>query len=822
MDTFISNQETVFKNINKHIEENCKAVIISGGSGSGKSYILNCLAKQFSGNSYQLLGDEYSKQRRFYPFTTLIASLYNNDRKRRNVYLAVDSAKDISEKIGSISPIGGELISSCIEGIVNRSQKGKELVQAVFSEEERNLLFQLTYFFNKERIVLLCDDVQYWDEESLQMLYTLMKSNISEPLFANLQFVISVTKDDHGFPNNLEPLCKISQQHLTLNRVPAAEYLDTLSRLGLSIKLNNELTTALFSITSGNLQLSKDIVNLINNDFVSVEETIKYIVNDKSLGHLMMQRIDRQGQTGHMVNETLKFASLFGASFQFYELEIALHQNEGTIREIVDLAESLSLVNGSYTGARFIHEIIRDMFKKETESNKLKYYSEFSKCLKTLYPGQYMNRAKSLLIAGEYKAAQDLLVLEALRQLRKGHAYPVELVETYHIPFQLAEYLHSMEQAYKAFYLEQYTECLNELTGIEDIFSNVFLAEKYYLYSITLSKWLESDCRVRAQECLEPYLKLSSINDEVELWERLLSAYIVACVHNNALSQAREQEHILHRSLRGRIYYDVDAMINLNILRRKAASIHSEREAYTALKKSKDFFAPRNESQSHVPLNPEQYYMSLNNYIAAALKMGKSAELIEDTKTLIGLPKQFPYISFPRFSMCINNAVIVYYLNKQISAEDAFQKLESVLDYFNPENAISTVVETNIAIFHALSGNFSIAQEKLKALDNQLSKIQNVEFYYYYLVRSNLIAVEAALGYEIDLKEIQDLEDSARTREKSNLALHGSCLCEAVTSGSLVGSPEYYKTAPIAEDNLPLQYYGRCFLFGELEFWSES
>ncbi len=822
MDTFISNQEFVFQNSKKHIEDNCKAVIIHGNSGSGKSYILNCLAKHFSNNSYLLLGDEYSKQRRFYPFTTLIASLYSNDRKRRNAYLAVDSAKDISGKIGSISPIGGDLISSCIEEFISRGQKEKELVQAVFSEEERNLLFQLTYFFNKERVVLLCDDVQYWDEDSLQMLYTLLKSNISEALFENLQLVISVTENSQGFPDNLKPLYKIAQHCFALKRTSATEYLDTLYRLGLSIKLNDKLTTALFSITSGNLQLSKDIVNLINNGSVSVEEAIKHIIDDKSLGHLMMQRIDQQGQIGHMVNETLKFASLFGASFQFYELEAALHQNEGVIRETVDLAESLSLVSGSYAGARFIHEIIRDMFKKETESDKRKYYSEFSQCLKTLYPGQYINRAEGLLIAGEHKAAQELVILEILRQLRNGDVYPAGLVETYHIPFQLVEYLRSMEQAYKDFYLEQYIECLNELDGIEDIFSNVFLAEKYYLYSITLSKWLETDCRVRAQTCLEPYLELDSINGEVELWERLLSAYIVACVHNNALLQAREQEHRLHRSLRERVNYDVDAMINLNILRRKAASIHSEREAYTALKKSKDFFAPRSENQRYAPLNPEQYYMSLNNYIAAALKMGKISEIIADTKILIGLPKQFPYISFPRFSMCINNAVIVYYLDHQISAEGALQKLKTVLDHFNPENSISTIIETNIAIFHALSGDFDTAYEKIKILDDQLSKISNVEFYYFYLVRTNLLAIESVLGFETDFKDLQELEHSARTHGKNNLALHGSCLYKAVTNGNLVGSPEFYKTAPVIGDNFLLHYYGWCFLFGELEFWSES
>ena len=82
-----------------------------------------------------------------------------------------------------------------------------------------------------------------------------------------VRFIVTINTDYSEYPDELNGIIKLAYNNLyDLNIISKKDYSFALKRLGLKIDLKQEITEALYSITGGNLQLSTDIVLLLNND----------------------------------------------------------------------------------------------------------------------------------------------------------------------------------------------------------------------------------------------------------------------------------------------------------------------------------------------------------------------------------------------------------------------------------------------------------------------------------------------------------------------------------------------------------------------------
>lgn len=823
MYSYISNQDTVLKNLENDVKAHLKMSLIDGLSGSGKTYVLENIGKKFADSKIcWLKGDRYAINRDYYPFLNFINQQYMDNPDCMNKKRRTQQITDVIEHAGSLAPIGDEMISVAIEKIVNNKKEKKELTNCIFSLEELQILFQIEYFCDDNKFnIFLCDDAQYWDEKSIQLLYVLLKHSDNNISFIdNSFFAVSVT----GFKKNklTEGLYALAEENIyTLVRVQKENYLTVLKQLGLQISLNSTLADALYSITSGNLQLSHDIVMLLNENQYSAEEAVANIVEEKKLGHMLIERLGNT-DTGNQINETLKYASLFGNTFQYYELETILNKNEGDIRKVLQEAENYALVKKTSASASFVHEIICNAYKKEILIEKEKYYSQYSACIKVLYPGDYRLRKESLYLAGEIDYAHEMEIIEYL-QLLRGNQIPIHInISALEISPLLNEYISVMKDAYYAFNAGQYSDCMGILDTIEDIYKPTFQAEKYYLLSITLSKWLDSASRKKARECLTLFLDKGYIDNETELWERIVSAYIVACIHDNQRKEAEIYEQKLSASISSRLNYDFDALCKLNILRRKASMIYDEKKTFQLTQKSKNFFS----MNLGKILDPLQYYMAAANFIAAALKMGKCSVLSEDIIKLLDLPSLYPYINFQRMEIPLNNIIIASYINQELSADTAIKKLENILETYKSEETTSTIIESNIAVLYCIDGDLNTGKTILEKIYNKFQIMDNLEFYYKYLITRNLSAVK----YLFDKKEAVDLLESLAALPNLGFRKVFKMQTEALLKNMKetindVGADWYYESLNYPyNEAVPSfwNYYGKKYLFGELEFWSES
>ena len=801
--------------------------MIGGVSGTGKSFLLSCIESKNKNTAtiYKLEGDYYLRSRDFYPFLKFINSMYLNDKTIVQKKIIEDGVKNTTNELGSLSPLGNDFLSACITELSTINKKKRELYNFIFDKEELDILFPLEYFCKKEKnIIFLIDDLQYWDKKSLRLLYTLIQQQGNEYVFLrNSQFVGAINIDYPNYEEELNGIINLAgKQVYDLDVADKNNYKVILKQLGLAITLNDDLVEALYSITGGNLQLSSDIVLLLNDE-TEVENTIRKIISDKNLGHLLIERLSKISENGVMVNETLKYASLFGSSFYYHDLENVLEKDESYIRNLIETAQSFCLVNGASNGASFIHELIREAYKNETKENKIKYYTGYAKCLKMLYPGNYKERAESLKDAGEYEKASLVYILEFLKQLRINNSCSQDLYKELDLPYYLSDYVLSMERAYNFFYSDRYDNCLLELESIEDIVPSILLAEKYYLMSITLSKWLDTTSRKRAVKCIEPFLVMSIIDDEIEVWERIVSAYIIACVHNNDCDKAREYESKLQSSIGRRINFDIDASYKLNIIRRKASSLYPPQQAFIWTKKSKNFFAPK--EKESLPLDPIEYYMSLNNYLATSLMAGKYNLVTEETAELISLPQKIKYLKFPRFEMPLNNAILIFYLNHKITVDEARERFQQIIDTYNVEDSTGVIIKVNSAIFYGLSGDFSEALKILETLYDKIKFIENLEFYYKYLVEVNLRVLQYLNGDKESIETLGNIQKECATKGEEYLEAHVKCVIDFTKQEEKISPLSWYHTemvnSKMKHDDC-WKYYGHKYLFGELEFWSES
>lgn len=824
---YISNQDEILSSILKDIKNETKLSLITGASGAGKSFLLNSIEQNTEQVIiYKLEGDYYSRFRDFYPFTNFINTMYIKNQTLVQKKLVKDGLTTVSKELGSWLPLGSEFLSACISELSETNKKKRALYNLIFGKDELDILFPLEYFCHEDsKIIFLIDDIQYWDKKSICFLYTLLRQKGAEHAFLNnALFIGAINLDFKDYADELEGIINLAQEHLyQLMQVDKRNYKIVMRQLGLSVELNDNLIDALYSITAGNLQLSTDIVLLLNNES-DIEDTIRRIITDKNLGHLLIERLNKVSDRGNMINETLKYASLFGPSFYYHDLEQILDQDESYVRNLVETAQKFCLVNGSANSASFIHELIREAYKNETYENKVKYYTGHANCLKVLYPGNYEERAKSLKDAGQYEEASIVNILEFLKQLRTNNSCSSTLREEMELSYYLAEYTVSMENAYNYFFNDNYSYCLSELEAIEDILPDPLLAEKYYLMSITLSKWLDTYSRAEAVNCLIPYLDLTSVNNEIEIWERVISAYIVACVHNNDSTTALVYEHKLQASIKSRINFDMDASYKLNILRRKASSLYPPRQAYLFTKKSKDFFAPK--ESNGMPLNPIEYYMSLNNFLATSLMSGEFASVVKEATELVSLPKKIKYMKFPRFEMPLNNSILISFLNQRITAQEACIHLKQIIKDYNTEDSTGVIIKVNIAVLYGLVGDFTEAGKILTELYENTKDIKNLEFYYKFLIEVNLAAIRYLDdAVEEALKLLTPLQEACTSREETYLGEHVRLLIKDFEQEFPQSRDIWYQMYLVDQKLQQKQYwkyYGHKYLFGELEFWSES
>ncbi|MRN52655.1 DEAD/DEAH box helicase family protein [Paenibacillus monticola] len=831
---YFSNQQQIIDRIINGIEENKKLFMISGPSGSGKSYITEQIQKVWSNgrdnNSLVLAGEDYLADAELHPFNKCFSG---NEQLKKNFW--VNKSKKTLSKLPADVPWIGSFLESFVFDLLHMGESQIESYNSSLTKEQLDMVFKLRYILFKGNFLICIDNLHWWDKSSLDLLFELLEGRKSNMGFlSNVVFIINITTNQTTVDEKRVERIKKNFNFSNYNAevISKEEYGNVLTYLGLTKQLDNKLVELLYSATNGHLLVTQDIIKYINdNEFTDQDEYSSFLKNT-SLSILIEERLKNYGAKGEIVTEVLKYASIIGRSFTFLELESLTKKSKFEIKDIIGKANDLSLVETGDERAQFIHEIVRELFYSKLCDNKSFYYNAAAEALKIVAPAKYLTRANFLLQAGLIKEGSVLYIIEYLRKLRLKEIVDIEYTRSlmlYAKELPDDRYINIMKISYNLYHSQEYEKCIAELDTIENMYPQLLLAERDYLMSICLSKQIESRSRHKAVNCLELYSNFDQLEQEGEIWSRIMSALMVAYVHIDDSINAEKTNKALFMYLGNRAAYDVEAQDKINILRRKSAAVCSTTTALRFTKRSVEYFEPQ--EGSNIPLSPFEYYMALNNFAANAIVCGQFIIAFESMIKVFNLVKFFSEMEFPRKEIIMNNYIISGFLSGCLTVEQGIQAYNQVFEQINFKHSDHVLLRMNQASLYASNYDVHTARAILYSLVEELENKENVEIYYQYCVESNLMVVEylcknkdKALELWNKLTVLQPIIGDKVFYVKRNNMIKKIFDQEIVSDGKMWLNM-LLEVSPHSNtlDNIDLwEFYGKGYLFSDTQFWSES
>lgn len=810
----LTHQSEFYSELKKQIEEQ-DSICVIGKSGIGKSFLSNKLCEEYLLDGYVTLlftGDRLNQYRPYYPFH----QVFNNESSLNNYKkLSVELSKEI--------PHIGNFVSIIIEKLLNKENHALQQKYPYLNNEENSIISKLKYLMKNKKVLLVFDNFQWWDKQSIVLLSTLISSYEDLQRNHNCKKVFVFT-----FSHLNSDILNFFKEHnvpqVEFKEMSYSQFLKERQQLGFQNNLDEKQMQFIYKLADGNIFLFKQIASEFpDNTCFPIQDNISGI---QYLNELLEKRMTELGATGKQIMYVLEFGSVIGLSFSYYELEQVTQMKKGPFSQIISRAKEWNLVEDDQekTYYKFVHDIILEIFKHRTESKVYEYYEKLEECLMRIKPGSYLRRARYRVYMRDLPEAVLRYVMELFQELRDNNSVYTE-IENEALGLMddnIRSYYFSMKEAYQLYLQKKYQEALIILEKIPLHLNRLLLAERDLLKSRCLSKSLKEQDRKEAIHTLEKYYENDFIKNEEDLWERLMTSLVTAYYHGSYKDRAQELEEELLSNLSERTLFDSMANLRIHILLRNSNSIHDSEFAEGFIKKAVEYFSRK--TSYGIPINILEYYKALLNYSATLCKNGKFQDAFQQTQAAIRLENDFQDIEFPRRQIIYNNYVISGYLSGQIQLSEGIQILEIIKNNL-PPIAERIFYTSNLFIFYILNNELTIAESCLEQemqyfiIDADLEGSYKYRIYLNYAIVAYLKGndVKAKIYLDIARDSIQTLTDHSYLKKKIEL------LFDIIDHEERIVIPKYLDTCLLEKvphyQNSVWSFLGLVFPYSILSNW---
>ncbi|WP_349966927.1 ATP-binding protein [Roseburia faecis] len=797
------------------IHEGGRYILIKGKSGSGKSFTLKQLESELSKDQYQIIifdGDYQYDDREYYPF-------------KKALFLGEDSAKELiaggfAEASKEI-PVAGNIISYIIKSFIEKQSTPHNLL---LNSDEQNILAKLRQILKKPHIVLIFDNIHWWDRRSLQLLKLLLtnKEILNPDKLNNFTTVFSMTTNQSALHADLlkDIIDEVNYEEMLFPVVGLIEFKNTLFNTTLQ-NFSDTQINLLFNLVNGHLQVLFEVINEINNHNFDFNAT--YESNKQYLSTVLEKRLKEYGADSTQILKTLEYAAIIGITFSVYELRNITKSTENEIKKIIAETSKLTITEQTeeFDYIKFAHDIIREIFKTKVEQDHTEYYYSLALCIKEIKPDQYLRRARYCIKCLDTEDAVILYMLEAVKQIRLyGKVLNTIFEEMSPLMNSLQkEYLKLMQEAYCLYSKKEYKQASSKLSLILDIFPAELLAERDILKIRCFSKTMASN---EIQDIITKsnnIRKNNTFNGEKDIWERYSQVVMIAFAHLGEITLAREVEDDTLRSLSERLNYDDTAKKRLNIIKRVANSIHNIDVSAVFVKDAFDYFG-------NSLLDIRQYYICLGNYTTILINQGDFEEAYNIAVQGFEIEKSNADIEFPRIQLIRNNYILAGYLSGYLDEDDCIHLYEEMLSEM-PIISERLFYNSNLSIFWALKDN---PQKAFDILHNEALlhyDTEEKEGLYQYRVVTNTAIYQHLLGQsDVAVRQLNGIRDlTKRLINGSYFSKRNELLIQLMESGTVTTGKEWLKKLfsiqPTYQD-LAWQYFGLGYAFMAVCNWDMS
>ena len=788
-------------------------VTITGPVGCGKSWVIERIGRRWEaqgGKALYARGDASTPQRKLFPWLTL-ASPTSTTLARWDVLK--ESLTQASKSV----PVVGAVTSYLVDELLNYRKKQLSNTTSILGEKEQDLMYVIQTASKGKRLCLAIDDVEIWDEDSWALLNLILSRHLDEsyPVLKDATIVIVAE------PDTLPRIQSSTGIHgtfgFTIKRLEKEDMPLALSAFAFPPG-SDKYREDLYNITTGKLDLLHDLsVYLQGSEMPSFRESYE------ALFSTLIQRRFRNLKDGlKELEELLSAASFLGASFSFEDILCLTGKDKAAIQPVIHLAEIEKFLSKIGDRLSFPNVALRNYFHATSKNQHIHYHEKFADCLRLMRPSDYEARWQHLMLAEQFDEAMTcyaLAALESRRQL-KSPPDPGRLTEI--AGWEDVEmYLGKMSLAYKAYEESRVADGIAVLEEIESFLADPLIAERDYLTAQIRLKLHRVTEFERAVLLLERWQGLR--DSEPELWSRIAQVLFVSLAETNRPDAAFQLEEAVTRHFWNRRKVDPWAIYGLNCLRKRAECVHHLPVAQNRLRNASDYFG--SSDVEALPRHPLQYYYTLNNLVANLLVSGSFDEASQFASLLERTIQEHHAIPWPSLEVPANNYVLTGFLKEALTIENAVSLMQQII-VDQTDIGDSILLRNNYAVLLVHAGRVSEARAILEELQREIAQGDESDTYHRYFVGNNLAGLQISAG-ELP-QAVRLLDDISRGLDRLYPAIRltmkrrHEILRERLIVPEKMETIEFDKlfTKVLPQLGPQWSFYGRGFLFSDIQFWS--
>jgi hypothetical protein len=816
-----------------------RVAVIDGPPGSGKSTFALGLAAAWrdgGGRVAILEGDDLNERRDLYPFQRGISALDPAWSAIRSVAGLVPKLVDLIAGTG-----GGAALA--VAG-ATRLREGARARRTMFmTPDERRIIADLERAAGQKPLLLIADNIHWWDAASLSLLQQILSPEATEayPFLAAVRVVAVRTTNASqpaihaDFLNRI--LLRLQAREWHLRAVRRDEFPVVLEILADANRPGGDDDAAKARLD----ELSDLLFMLSNGHFALAWKAADYVLQGPSelslLGELdeagfiravFEERLISHGAFGEQGLQVLEFAALIGLTFRHDELACLAAQGSDSLLPILALSARNGIIEIMEDHAHFRHDYFRRYFRNRLADRASPLHAKFADCLRQFRPGDYLARFRSLALGGQPRAALTPLALHAIQNVRTGFAWDRSLTDDERRDLEegeMARYLGGWRNAWSLLARYEFQACLEVLDRLPVTVPKALAAEADFLRASCLLATRREADRRDAYELLKDWLGYKEC--EPELGIRLAQLYLYAQVHVEPEGCHRTERQII-RFLSARTSHDPAAVDQIYKLQRCASSLYVDEIAVDRVAEAVAHFAPA--ANMTISRDPLEYYRCLTNYVAELISTARYDEALTQDGVLSALIDHYGADFFPRTEYPKNNGVLAAYRAGLIEAREAFERIGRLVETVaaGPD---PYYLQNSLAVYAMLAGNYAVAGATLEKLLGRLTtpSAQTLEPNMVYLIRSNHAGYLHLTGQSAEglaaWREIAPLIDSIPYtftpyfRRKHELMLEAF---QSVPGGDAAAWDRFPLEGGRQEVGPCWDNFGRGFRMPEIEFWRDN
>jgi hypothetical protein len=803
--------------------------VLEGPPGVGKSWLardLGALWEAGGGSAILAEGDLLKGDAPLYPFGFAMSGLPSGWQVVGPAIAGVARAGETL--IGTAG-----LLTATIEALV-KARGGKRRNRGLFlGDSEQTILFEIERLAKRRPVLLIADNLHWWDKSSIELLIRLCDPRMWEcfPFLEELRVLGVQTPEPYQSISNPEAhealLGSGETATFRLPRIPRQDFEEVLVALGAEPPPSLEVADVIYSFSGGHLALASRCAKRIAQGESAV--FLEASNTEEFLRRLLTDRVRSMGSIGKEAIAMLQVAAILGLKFRREEVTCAVETAESDTLKMLRHCRSEGVLEEADGVVTFVHDLYRQHFLDFDPEQKAAIHERLTPCLRTLKPADYELRCENALEAEQSREAFALAAQAALQNDRDGRSWkdlPPRVLEVLSVN-ELSRVIERFLAARDALRGYRFRDCLNQLDGLPRDLPKPLLAESDYLRAMCLMSTRSEADRAEGRSILQAWSDYVDV--EPELGIRLLQLLLYGLTHLLDKEPGRALEGRIRQILGDRAAFDLAAKDALYTLDRCSASLYQPDVSIIRKGEAVEYYGP---TEGHRVLRrPVEYYRCMVNYGAGLIGNAKYEEAVRKYSDVDRLVKEYAPGTFPRVDFPCMNQLLAEYRCQRVDAEEAVRRQRAIVasskatsDPFYVKNALAVY----LTLTESFAESIAIFDELGKELASSRSKPEPSMTY---LIGANQAATRFLTGERArasaDWSSLAKVVDQIAYSFRPILIRRHQLLAETMTgtSGEVMSPSEFdvHLVRGGKSEFGPLwDNFGRGFRMPEVEFWREN